>query len=77
MSEMEGTVIAVDNRKLAKIAKLAGAPEDKAAGIDFLAPIGTEVKKGQVLYIIHSESQGELAYALEYYNTQKDIMSIK
>lgn len=77
LSEMEGTVIAVDNRKLAKIAKLAGAPEDKAAGIDFLAPIGTEVKKGQVLYIIHSESQGELAYALEYYNTQKDIMSIK
>jgi thymidine phosphorylase len=67
----------VDNRKLAKIAKLAGAPEDKAAGIDFLTPVGTKLEKGQTLYVIHADSKGELEYALEYYHSQKDILTIK
>lgn len=72
-----GVVVHVNNRKLAKIAKLAGAPEDKAAGVDFLAPIGAFVKQGDTLYEIHAESKGELAYALEYYNSQSDILTIK
>lgn len=76
-AETAGTIIKVDNRRLAKIAKLAGAPSDKEAGIDFLAPIGSEVKKGQTLYIIYAESSGELDYALEYYNSQTDILTIE
>ncbi|WP_428741339.1 thymidine phosphorylase family protein [Tenacibaculum sp.] len=76
-SEHSGTVIKVDNRKLAKIAKLAGAPNNKTAGLDFLAPIGTKIEKGQVLYIIHAESRGELEYALEYHSTKKDIITIE
>ena len=66
-AERAGTVTAIDNRKLAKIAKLAGAPDDKSAGVDFLTPTGTKVESGQTLYEIHAESQGELDYALEYY----------
>ncbi len=76
-AEKTGTMTKVDNRKLAKIAKLAGAPEDKAAGIDFLTPIGTKLEKGQPLYVIHADSKGELDYALEYYHSQKDILTIK
>lgn len=76
-AEHSGTVVKVDNRKLAKIAKLAGAPDDKASGVDFLAPVGTEIEKGQILYVIHAESEGELAYALEYYHSQKDILTIQ
>ncbi|MGE0562753.1 MAG: thymidine phosphorylase family protein [Flavobacteriales bacterium] len=76
-AEHSGTVVKVDNRKLAKIAKLAGAPEDKASGVDFLAPIGTKVGKGQVLYVLHAESEGELAYALEYHHAQKNILTIQ
>ncbi|MFX3626058.1 MAG: thymidine phosphorylase family protein [bacterium] len=76
-AEHAGTVMKVDNRKLAKIAKLAGAPEDKAAGIDFLTPVGTKLEKGQTLYIVHANSRGELDYSLEYYLAQKDILTIK
>lgn len=76
-SNHEGIVIKIDNRKIAKIAKLAGAPNDKKAGIDFLAPIGTKVDKGQILYIIHAESKGEMDYALAYYHSQKDILTIQ
>ena len=71
------TVKKIDNRKLAKIAKLAGAPGNKAAGLDFLAPVGTKIKKGQKLYVIHAESKGELGYALEYHNSKKDIITIQ
>jgi thymidine phosphorylase len=61
-----GTVTEIENRKLAKIAKLAGAPEDALAGILFQAPIGRHVAVGDVLYTIYSSAQGQLAYALEY-----------
>lgn len=72
-----GTITRIDNRKLAKIAKLSGAPDDKAAGVDLLTPVGTKVEKGQTLYVIHAESKGELEYALEYYRSQKDILTIQ
>jgi thymidine phosphorylase len=71
-----GRVIAVDNRRLARAAKLAGAPEASAAGIEFLAPIGTVVQEGQPLYALHAEAHGELHYALDYVNGQPDIVAI-
>jgi thymidine phosphorylase len=77
LADQSGVVTEVDNRKLAKIAKLSGAPELKASGVSFLSPIGTVVKKGQVLFIIHAESKGVLEYALEYYHSQKNILTIK
>lgn len=76
-ADLAGTVMKIDNRRLAKIAKLAGAPSDKEAGIDFMAPIGMEVKKGQTLYIIYAESRGELDYALKYYYSQSKIVIIE
>jgi thymidine phosphorylase len=42
-----------------------------------MAPIGIEVEKGQILYIIYAESNGELDYALKYYNSQTDILTIE
>jgi thymidine phosphorylase len=76
-AQKEGTVTQVDNRKLAKLAKLAGAPENGTAGLDFFAPIGTTVQAGQTLYEIHTVSQGELDYALEFYRSQKNILKLK
>jgi len=76
-AELSGTIAKVDNRRLAKIAKLAGAPEDKASGIDYLTPVGTKVEKEQTLYVIHAQSKGELDYALEYYHSQKNILTIE
>lgn len=76
-AQKAGVISRIDNRRLAKLAKLAGAPNDKLAGIDFLSPVGTKVEKGQVLYVIHADSKGELNYALDYYQLQTDILSIK
>ena len=75
-ADRSGIVTHIDNRRLAKIAKLAGAPKNKCSGVDFLAPLGVKVKKGQLLYVIHAESEGELAYALEYVNSQENIIAV-
>lgn len=73
VSEHTGKVIAVDNRLLAKMGKLAGAPHSKAAGVDFHAPIGTTIEKGQPLFTIHAESAGELNYARGFIQSKKMI----
>lgn len=61
-----GSVIAIDNRRLARIAKLAGAPKSACAGIDLHVRSGDFVERGQPLYTLHAASPGELAYALDY-----------
>lgn len=57
----------IDNRMLAQVAVLAGAPRSKAAGIDLNVKCGEVIEKGQPLFTLHSESRGELEYAMDYY----------
>jgi thymidine phosphorylase len=61
-----GRIDKVDNRRLARVAKLAGAPDAKAAGIEVHVRLGDAIEAGQPLYTVHAEAPGELAYALDY-----------
>lgn len=61
-----GKVMAIDNRRIAKIAKLAGAPGRKDAGVLLFARPGDTVETGQPLYEIHAETRGELAWAQDF-----------
>lgn len=72
-----GRVAAIDNRRLATAAKLAGAPRAAAAGMLFHAPLGCTVAVGQPLFTLHAESPGELAYALAYVRAQEALISIQ
>ena len=76
-STKNGIVTSIDNRKLARIAKLAGAPRSPSAGVQFYATIGRELKTGELLFIIYSESKGDLEYAIEYLNRLTDLIIIK
>jgi thymidine phosphorylase len=76
-AERSGTVVSIDNRKIARLAKLAGAPDDKAAGVDLHVKLATEVSVGQPLCTVHAEAPGELAYALEYAARNQDIIVIE
>ncbi|MBI2993821.1 MAG: thymidine phosphorylase family protein [Gammaproteobacteria bacterium] len=71
-----GTVSAIDNRRIALTAKLAGAPYDPNAGLDLHVRIGSAVEVGQPLFTVHADSAGELEYALDYYNRQPGIIEI-
>lgn len=59
----DGTVAAIDCHLIARIARLAGAPMDKGAGIDLLHKVGDQVRRDEALYRIHAHSQTGLDYA--------------
>ncbi len=71
-----GRIVAIDNRKIAKLAKLAGAPEAKAAGIELHVRLGRTVSVGEPLCTLHAEAPGELAYALSYAAANPGLISI-
>jgi thymidine phosphorylase len=71
-----GRVTGIDNRRLARAAKLAGAPQAPAAGLYLHAPLGSRVERGQPLFTMHAETPGELAYALAYLYSQPPIVEI-
>jgi thymidine phosphorylase len=71
-----GAVIGMDNRRLARIAKLAGAPKAPCAGIDLHVRTGEFVERGQPLYTLHAGSPGELAYAADYALLQHDAVQV-
>jgi thymidine phosphorylase len=76
LSPAAGIVTTIDNRLLARVAKLAGAPSAKTAGIDVHMELGQSVQKGQPLFTLHAETRGELAYALEFLGRQKGIFAV-
>jgi thymidine phosphorylase len=77
LAERDGLVSAIDNRRIARLAKLAGAPEDKAAGVDLHVSVGDTVTSGQPLCTVHAEAPGELAYALDYAAANPDVIAIR
>ncbi len=58
-----GVVVEIDNYHLAKVARLAGAPIDKGAGVDLLKKLGDVVEKGEPLYRVHAEYQSDYNFA--------------
>jgi thymidine phosphorylase len=75
-TDQAGTVQSIDNRKLARIAKLAGAPKSQGAGIRFNSPIGKCVNAGDTLYTVYAETMGELEYSKEYISTLSGVIRI-
>lgn len=71
-----GFVDRIDNRRIATLAKLAGAPEDKAAGVELHVRLDQRVAAGQPLCTVHAETPGELAYALNYAAANPQIFEI-
>ncbi|MDE2352326.1 MAG: thymidine phosphorylase family protein [Alphaproteobacteria bacterium] len=71
-----GQVVAIDNRLLARIAKLAGAPASPASGIDLHVRLGALVHAGQPLFTIHGQTPGELSYARDYLLGHPGVVTI-
>lgn len=64
LSPADGVVIAIDNLHMAHIARFAGAPMDKGAGVDLFKKLGDKVQKGEPLYRIHAEFPSDFNFAL-------------
>jgi thymidine phosphorylase len=71
-----GVALAIDNRSLARVAKLAGAPDAPAAGVTMHVRLADTVAPGQPLFTVHAETRAGLDYALAYAAAAGEIIRI-
>ncbi|MEQ9447704.1 MAG: thymidine phosphorylase, partial [Rhodospirillaceae bacterium] len=64
-ADESGTVKGIDCYRIARIARLAGAPASKGAGVDLLKKVGDAVQRGEPLYRIHAAVETDFAFATE------------
>lgn len=55
-----GTIKQINNKLISKIARMAGAPLDKYAGIIIHSKVGQKVKKGENLFTVYCDSKSRL-----------------
>ncbi|WP_061959993.1 thymidine phosphorylase family protein [Cupriavidus pauculus] len=66
VARRSGHITSIDNRRLARAAKLAGAPLHQVAGVEMRVRLHDEVIAGQPLLTVHAQALGELDYAYAY-----------
>jgi thymidine phosphorylase len=69
LAERAGHVGAIDSRRLARVAKLAGAPGAPTAGLVLHVRLGDRIERGMPLFTLHARAPGEMAYARGYLAT--------
>ncbi len=62
----DGIVTGIDCLRLARLARLAGAPIDKGAGVDLFKRIGDPVEAGEPLYRIHAAFEADFRFARRF-----------
>ncbi|HTI66306.1 MAG TPA: thymidine phosphorylase family protein [Caulobacteraceae bacterium] len=65
LADRSGWVQGVDCRRIAAIARLAGAPTDPGSGIDLIKGVGQAVRAGDPLFRIHGVDPSDFAFAVE------------
>jgi thymidine phosphorylase len=58
-----GRVTGIDGWRISAIARSAGAPMEKGAGVDLMAAVGEDVVAGHSLYRVHAGTEAELDVA--------------
>ena len=64
-SPIDGAIASVDNKRIVKVARAAGAPKDKGAGVMLHKKGGQHVKAGEPLFTIYAEKEWKLSQAIE------------
>lgn len=77
LSKHSGRITAIDNRQLARLAKLAGAPHDKAAGLYLHNSLQMMVEKNEPLFTIYADSKGALKYATSLLEQIPEVIQVE
>ena len=64
-SKSTGTVLRIANKEIARVARIAGAPNDKGAGVYLHFKKGGKINAGDVLFTIYAEKEYKLAEAID------------
>ncbi len=65
-ADRDGKVVHISNHAVARMAREAGAPFQKAAGVYLRVSVGDVVRRGDPLYTIYSDSERLLKTALKF-----------
>ncbi len=66
-----GKIVEIDNETIAKVARIAGAPEDKGAGLYLTKKVGDKVKRGDLLYTVYAENETKMGFVQEFLKGSK------
>ena len=66
LSKKSGIVKEIDNMIISRVARIAGAPHDKGAGLYLYKHVGHKVRKRERLFTIYSEAEHEFEFAVEF-----------
>jgi thymidine phosphorylase len=72
-----GRITGIDNRRLARLAKLAGAPRAAGAGVELHMRVGDTIGRGEPLLTIHAETPGELEYARAFLGANSQMIGLE
>lgn len=64
-AQRSGTILKIKNEDIAKVARLAGAPKDKGAGVYLYVKAGQAIEKGDKLFDVFAEKAYKLDEALK------------
>ncbi|NLK25354.1 MAG: AMP phosphorylase [Euryarchaeota archaeon] len=73
LSKMCGYVNAIKNRQLVQLARAAGAPKDKGAGILLHKKRGNRVDEGEPLFTIYADNRAKLNMAIDLSRTMNPM----
>ena len=73
-SNKSGIISNINNNIISKIARIAGAPNDKSAGIYLNAHLNDFVKKNATLFTIYSKSREKLEYAADMIKMDNPVL---
>jgi thymidine phosphorylase len=66
LASQSGLVTGIDNITITKIARIAGAPISKNAGLLIYAKVGNKVVRGEKIFTIYADDPGKLTNAVAY-----------
>jgi len=76
LSDKNGKILEINNKLINLLARIAGCPTDKSAGIYLYAHKYDKIKKNEKLLTIYSESESRLNEAVKFY-AKNSIIIIK
>lgn len=68
-----GKITEIINRDINTLARIAGSPDDKKAGLLICCHVGAKMPKGHNFLTIYSDSKERLKQAIDFYNKTKPI----
>lgn len=73
-AEKNGKINFIDNKKISAVARMAGAPVDKDTGLYLYKHLNEEVKKGDKIITIYSETKDKLKECIDLYQYVKPVL---